>query len=282
MGILIGQIISGYRILEAMDDAGRGENYRARDVNHGRIVSVRLLPSGMAAGSEEVGRAIDEARAVCAPSHPHICTIHDSGAHEGRPFLVTEVAEGETLDELMARGPLDLEVILDLGVQIADALHTAHSRGIAHGALEPACILVTEGEQIKVMEFGLARLSHGPAEATAADDIRALGALLEAMASGAAGNGGSTASPPGGPISDLAPILERARAAGGPGGYASAAEMGEDLTQAMTAAAPEYVPPPPDPEADVAAVDEASFPWRVVVGGSVILAAVALAVWTCT
>jgi serine/threonine protein kinase len=251
-----------------MENAGRGENYRARDVKHGRLVSVRLLPSGMTTGSEEVGRAIDEARAVCAPSHPHICTIHEAGAHEGRQFLVTEIAEGETLEELVARGTLDIQVVLDFGVQIADALHTAHSRGIAHGALEAACILVTEGEQIKVMEFGLARLSRGAAEATPAGDIRALGALLEAMVAGE-------------PLSDLTPILERARAAGGPGGYADAAEMGEDLTRAMTAAAPEYVPPPPDPEADAAAEEEASFPWRVVVGGGVVLAAVAIVVWTC-
>jgi serine/threonine protein kinase len=279
---LIGQTFSHYRILGSLCAAGVGESYRAVDTRMGRYVALKVLPEAFAGDPEALRVALDEARSVSNPSHPHICTVHDAGEHGGRPFLVTEIVEGEPLSEWIARDAPDPQLLLDFGVQIADALQVAHDRGVVHGALDPTVVLVTEGEQIKVLDFGLARLRSAaltPAGTPVAGDlhvdprgdIRSLGLILQAMATGRTPEEGTgTVSPdlPG----ELAPIVARALGTANGGAYRRANEIAADLSRAMTEAAPQYVTPPPDPATDVPERAPGSRRWLAMVAAGILLA----------
>ncbi len=276
---MIGTTISRYELLEARGVCGLGDSYLARDTMEGRLVNVHLLPRELSRDPEAIQRALHEARSVCKPSHPHICTVHDAGLHDGVPFLVAEVTEGRPLSDLVSQGPLDLQVLLDFGVQIADALGTAHARGIAHEALDPRSVLVTEGDQIKLMDFGTARIAGRATGGGPAGDLAALGRILEEMAWGASSS--ATREGPLPPL--LEPIVQRALGAGGRRPFTSVAEMAGELTRAMTEAGPRFVPPPFVPLPMNGKKESTGRSRRVALAAAgVLLAGVAIGILTCS
>src|SRR5580704_11343755 len=162
-----GTKLGDYEVKSSLGSGGMGEVYRARDSRLGREVAIKVLPLSFAADSDRLRRFEQEARAAAALEHPNILAVHQLGTFQGAPYLVSELLEGKTLREQITCGRLSVRKAIDYGVQIARGLAAAHEKGIVHRDLKPENLFVTEDGRIKILDFGLAKVSPSLTESAA-------------------------------------------------------------------------------------------------------------------
>ncbi len=176
---MLGRTISHYRILDKLGGGGMGVVYEAEDTRLSRHVALKFIPEDMAKDSKSLDRFVREARAASQLNHPGICVIHDIEDNNGHPFIVMEKLEGRSLKELMRSRRLEVDEILDIGIQVADALAASHAKGIIHRDIKPANIFVAQNGQTKILDFGLAKMVRDPSSSDAAmeDSLTAMGII---------------------------------------------------------------------------------------------------------
>jgi eukaryotic-like serine/threonine-protein kinase len=164
---MIGKTIGHYHIVAKLGAGGMGEVFLAEDTRLGRKAAIKFLPANAAADLDRRQRFLKEARAASALNHPHVCVVYDVGETEaGLPFIAMEFVEGQSLDALVSRGSLEISQVVEIAVQVSDALDAAHGRRIVHRDIKPANISLTERGQVKVLDFGLAKwlVQESPAD----------------------------------------------------------------------------------------------------------------------